>query len=37
MVKKDAICADDLKLFRICSTPREAFRVLKKRLSESLG
>ena len=37
MVKKGAICAEDLKLFRICSTPREAFTVLKKRLSESLA
>jgi uncharacterized protein (TIGR00730 family) len=32
MVAKGAICADDLKLFRIVSTPREAFAYLKKRL-----
>jgi uncharacterized protein (TIGR00730 family) len=32
MVEKGAICADDLKLFRIVSTPREAFAYLKKRL-----
>ncbi len=37
MVKKGAICADDLSLFRIISTPREAFTYLKKRLSESLA
>ncbi|MGZ5515191.1 MAG: LOG family protein [Candidatus Aminicenantales bacterium] len=37
MVKKGAICADDLSLFRIVSTPREAFTYLKKRLSESLA
>jgi hypothetical protein len=37
MVKKGAICADDLKLFRICSTPKAAFAYLKKRLLESLG
>ncbi|MGZ5478533.1 MAG: LOG family protein [Candidatus Aminicenantales bacterium] len=36
MVKKGAICADDLSLFHIISTPREAFTYLKKRLSESL-
>ena len=33
MVKKGAICADDLDLFRIVSTPREAFSYLKKRLT----
>ena len=37
MVEKGAICADDLKLFRICSTPREAFAYLKKRLLETLA
>jgi uncharacterized protein (TIGR00730 family) len=37
MVAKGAICADDLKLFRICSTPRQAFAYLKKRLSETLA
>jgi len=37
MVKKGAICADDLKLFQILSTPKAAFAYLKKRLLESLG
>ena len=37
MVEKGAICADDLKLFRICSTPREAFAYLKKKLTVFLG
>jgi uncharacterized protein (TIGR00730 family) len=37
MVEKGAICADDLKLFRIASTPREAFSYLKKKLLESLA
>lgn len=37
MVAKGAICAGDLKLFRICSTPREAFNYLKKRLTGSLA
>lgn len=37
MVAKGAICADDLKLFRICSTPRQAFAYLKKRLTETLA
>ena len=37
MVRKGAICADDLDLFRICSTPKEAFAFLKKRLLGSLG
>jgi uncharacterized protein (TIGR00730 family) len=37
MVKKGAICAEDLDLFRIVSTPREAFMHLKKRLSKFLG
>lgn len=37
MVEKGAICADDLKLFRIVSTPREALAYLKKRLTGSLG
>jgi uncharacterized protein (TIGR00730 family) len=37
MVEKGAICADDLKLFRIVSTPREAFAYLKKRLKGILG
>jgi predicted Rossmann-fold nucleotide-binding protein len=36
MVEKGAICADDLKLFRISSTPRQAFSYLKKKLMESL-
>jgi uncharacterized protein (TIGR00730 family) len=36
MVEKGAIAAEDLKLFRIVSTPREAFTYLKKRLSASL-
>ena len=37
MVKKGAICAADLKLFQILSTPKAAFAYLKKRLLESLG
>jgi len=37
MVKKGAICADDLKLFKVCSTPKAAFAYLKKRLLGSLG
>jgi hypothetical protein len=37
MAAKGAICAGDLKLFRICSTPREAFSYLKKRLTGSLA
>jgi len=37
MVEKGAICAEDLGLFRIVSTPRQAFAYLKKRLSEFLG
>jgi uncharacterized protein (TIGR00730 family) len=37
MVEKGAICADDLKLFHISSTPREAFTYLKKRLPGLLG
>jgi hypothetical protein len=37
MVKKGAICADDLKLFKVCSTPKAAFAYLRKRLLESLG
>ncbi len=37
MVEKGAICAKDLDLFRIVSTPREAFTYLKKRLTEFLG
>jgi uncharacterized protein (TIGR00730 family) len=37
MVEKGAICADDLELFRIASTPREAFSYLKKKLLESLA
>ena len=36
MVKKGAVCADDLKLFQIASTPRAAFSYLKKRLTEFL-
>lgn len=36
MVEKGAICADDLKLFHICSTPGQAFSYLKKRLTEAL-
>jgi len=36
MVEKGAICADDLDLFRIVSTPREAFAYLKKRLASFL-
>ena len=37
MVKKGAICADDLKLFRIVSSPREAMAYLKKRLPGLIG
>jgi hypothetical protein len=37
MVKKGAIAAGDLKLFRVCSTPREAFAYLKKRLKGTLA
>ena len=37
MVKKGAICAGDLGLFRVCSTPRQAFAFLKKRLLDSLA
>ncbi len=37
MVEKGAICAEDLDLFRIVSTPRQAFAYLKKRLSVFLG
>jgi uncharacterized protein (TIGR00730 family) len=37
MVKKGAICADDLKLFHIVSSPREAMTYLKKRLTGLLG
>jgi hypothetical protein len=33
MVEKGAICAGDLKLFHIASTPRRAFSYLKKRLA----
>jgi len=33
MVEKGAICAGDLKLFHIASTPRQAFFYLKKRLA----
>jgi uncharacterized protein (TIGR00730 family) len=33
MVEKGAVCADDLKLFQIASTPRQAFGHLKKRLA----
>jgi hypothetical protein len=33
MVEKGAICAADLKLFHIASTPRQAFSYLKKRLA----
>ena len=31
LVKMKAICADDLELFKFCSSPKEAFRYLKKR------
>jgi uncharacterized protein (TIGR00730 family) len=37
MVEKGAVCAADLSLFRIVSTPRQAFLYLKKRLAESLA
>jgi uncharacterized protein (TIGR00730 family) len=37
MVEKGAISAGDLKLFRIVSTPRQAFNYLKKRLSAFIG
>jgi uncharacterized protein (TIGR00730 family) len=37
MVTKGAVCADDLKLFHIVSTPREAMTFLKKRLTGFLG
>jgi len=33
LVKMKAICADDLDLFKFCSSPREALGFLKKRLS----
>jgi uncharacterized protein (TIGR00730 family) len=33
LVKMKAICADDLDLFKFCSSPREALAFLKKRLS----
>lgn len=36
MVEKGAICAEDLGLFRIVSTPRQAFTYLKKRLTDFL-
>jgi uncharacterized protein (TIGR00730 family) len=36
MVEKGAICAEDLDLFRIVSTPRQAFAYLKRRLAKSL-
>lgn len=32
MVKKNAICAEDLELFKILSTPRQAFGYLKRKL-----
>ena len=37
MVEKGAICSEDLDLFRIVSTPREAFTYLKKRLAAFIG
>jgi uncharacterized protein (TIGR00730 family) len=37
MVDKGAICAEDLALFRVVSTPREAFLYLKKRLAKFLA
>ena len=37
MVEKGAICSKDLDLFRIVSTPREAFTYLKKRLAAFIG
>jgi uncharacterized protein (TIGR00730 family) len=37
MVKKGAICAEDLDLFKIVSTPREAVTYLKKRLAPFIG
>ena len=33
LVDRKAICADDLGIFQYCSTPKEAFNFLKKRLS----
>jgi hypothetical protein len=33
LVDRKAICADDLSIFQYCSTPKEAFNFLKKRLS----
>jgi len=36
LVKKKAICAEDLGLFRFCSSPREAFQLLKKRFAATL-
>ncbi|MEN6312540.1 MAG: LOG family protein [Acidobacteriota bacterium] len=33
LVKQKAICADDLELFKFCSSPKEAFNYLKKRFS----
>ncbi|MBN2264397.1 MAG: LOG family protein [Candidatus Aminicenantes bacterium] len=37
MVEKGAICAGDLKLFRVVSTPRQAFNYLKKKLLATLA
>ncbi len=37
MVRKGAICAEDLDLFHIVSTPREAFVYLKKKLAAGLA
>ncbi len=31
LVKMKAICAEDLALFKFCSSPKEAFQYLKKR------
>ncbi len=36
LVKKKAICAEDLELFTFCSSPRQAFQHLKKRFAASL-
>ena len=36
LVKMKAICAEDLDLFKFCSSPREAFQFLKRRFSASL-
>jgi uncharacterized protein (TIGR00730 family) len=36
LVKMKAICAEDLGLFKFCSSPREAFRYLKRRFAATV-